>query len=134
MGISLYGDYNHLLNLCKSVFNVKPMFNYLLAQIESLMNDARTTYGVNPLIFIVIYVICVPIFYYSIFQTIRSLSRKDTTQVLVWSMVFLFSNVAPFLYVILFGHNIPWWVFIIIAILIAQAIISLFLRSSKSIK
>jgi membrane protein YdbS with pleckstrin-like domain len=46
-------------------------------------------------------------------------------EVMLWSAVFLASNVAPFLYVIFFGRNIPWWVYGIIAVLIGYAVFSL---------
>jgi hypothetical protein len=110
------------------------MIDYLLAQINSLMNTAKTTYGVDPIVFIIIYLLCVPIFYYSIIRTIRALARKQSTQILLWSMIFIFSTVAPFVYVIIFGHNIPWWVFVLIAILIGQAIVSLILRIKRKPK
>jgi len=33
--------------------------------------------------------------------------------------------VAPFLYVLLFGRNLPWWVYGILALLIGQGVFSL---------
>jgi hypothetical protein len=104
------------------------MIDYLLSQIRLLMDNARTKYGVDPVVFLVIYLACAPVFYYSIIRTIRALAKKNSAQLLVWSMVFLLSTVAPFVYVLIFGRNIPWWVYALLAVLIGQAVLSLILR------
>ena len=107
------------------------MVDYILSQINALSNNARETYGVNPVIFIVIYFICVPIFYYSLIRTLRAVARKLGNEILLWSAIFLGATVAPFLYVLLFGRNIPWWVYGIIFVLIGQGVLSLILKLKK---
>ena len=107
------------------------MIDFITTQIESIMNTARVIYNVDPIIFLVIYFICVPVFYFSLFKTIRSIAKKDTKSILLWSTVFLASCVAPFLYVMIFGRNIPWWVYMIIVILIGQSVYSVINRIKK---
>ena len=46
-------------------------------------------------------------------------------------MIFLLSTVGPYLYVLVAGRNIPWWVYIIIGLLLAQGIWSLVRRLRK---
>jgi hypothetical protein len=92
---------------------------------------ARDYYGINPIIFIAIYLICAPIFYYSLFRTIRAIARKKGKDILVWSAIFIGANIAPFIYVLLFGKNIPWWVFVMIVLLIGEGIISLTMKVSQ---
>jgi hypothetical protein len=41
---------------------------------------------------------------------------------MLWSAVFMVATVLPFLYVMLFGRNIPWWVYALIAALVAQGV------------
>ncbi len=89
------------------------------------MQTARDTYGVNPIIFLVLYLGCVPVWYYSLFRTIRAVARRNSSAIMLWSAVFLVSNVVPFVYVMLFGRNIPWWVYVLIAILIGLGLLSL---------
>ncbi len=101
------------------------MLQYLLAQIQSLMQTARDTYGVDPIIFLVLYFACVPVWYYSLFRTIRAVATRRGNAIMLWSAVFLASNVIPFVYVMLFGRNIPWWVYGLIAILIGMGSFSL---------
>ncbi|MBN1954422.1 MAG: hypothetical protein JW900_05150 [Anaerolineae bacterium] len=100
----------------------------ILSWIEGLMQTAREDYGVNPIVFLVIYLACVPVFYYSLFRTLRALARRRGRELLLWSAVFLGANAAPFLYVLLFGRNIPWWVYLVFAVLIGQGVLSLVLK------
>ena len=98
---------------------------YILSKIAALMQVARDDYAVNPIIFLVIYLISAPFFYYSLFRLIRALAKRLGKEVRLWSAVFLCANVAPFVYVLLFGRNLPWWVYGIIALLIGQGVFSL---------
>ena len=101
------------------------MIQYLISTIQGLMQTARETYGVDPVVFIVIYLACAPVWYFSLFRTLRALATKRMNEVMLWSAVFLGTTVAPFLYVLLFGHNIPWWVYALIAVLIGQGVFTL---------
>lgn len=101
------------------------MLQFLLSQLQSLMQTARETYGVNPIVFLVLYLGCTPFWYYSLFRTLRAAATRNTNTLMFWSAVFLAATVIPFVYVMAFGHNIPWWVYALIAVLIAQGIFSL---------
>lgn len=100
----------------------------VLGEIRHLMDAARTNYGVDPVVFIVIYILSVPFFYYSIFRMVRALARRKQNEIITWSMVFLAATAAPFLYVLFFGHGLPWWVYVVIALLIGQGVYSLVRR------
>ncbi len=100
----------------------------VLGFIRELMETARMRYGVDPVVFLVIYIASVPFFYYSIFRVVRGLARRRQNEVITWSMVFLGATVAPFLYVLVFGRNLPWWVYVLVALLIGQGIYSLVRR------
>ena len=98
------------------------MVQIVLSEIEKLMQTARDDYGVNPVIFLVIYLVSAPVFYYSLFRMVRALAQKVGREIMLWSAIFLGANIAPFLYVLVFGRNLPWWVYGIIALLIGQGI------------
>ena len=100
----------------------------ILLQIREMMQVARDNYRVDPVVFLVIYFAAVPFFYYSLFRMIRALAQKRGTQIMLWSSVFLAATVAPFLYVLFFGQNLPWWVYGIIALLIGQGVFSLVMK------
>jgi len=107
------------------------MLQYLLSSIQALMQTARDEYGVNPIVFIVIYLGCAPFWYISLFRTLRAAATKRTNELMLWSTIFLATSVAPFLYVLVFGHNLPWWVYVIIAALIGEGILTLVQKLRK---
>jgi hypothetical protein len=104
------------------------MIEYILSQINAIAKAAHDTYGVNPIIFVIIYLGCTPIFYYSLFQTIRAVAKRLGNKIMLWSAIFLCVTIAPYVYVLLFGKNIPWWVYGIIGLVVGQAVLSLILK------
>ena len=104
------------------------MFEYISSLADSVMKTARETYGVDPVVFLAIYIICGPIFYYSLFRTVSALGKRLWKAFMLWSMLFLFSTIAPFIYVIFSGRNIPWWVYGVISIIFLQSVYSLVMR------
>ena len=103
----------------------------VLGTVRELMHAARASYGVDPVAFLVIYLASVPFFYFSIFRMLRALARRQQQQIIVWSMVFLGSTAAPFIYVLFFGRNLPWWVYVVIGLLVGQGAFSLVRRLRK---
>jgi hypothetical protein len=103
-----------------------PLITFIVSKLHVLAKQAVFQYGVNPVIFLTIYLSGIPVFYYSLFRMMRAIAKKLEKDAWVWSMVFVCSIVAPFLYVLLFGRNLPWWVYGIIALLIGQGIFVLF--------
>ena len=101
------------------------MVQFVILKIEALMQAARDNYGVDPVVFLVIYLVSAPVFYYSLFRMIRALAKRLGKEIMLWSSIFLCANIAPFLYVLFFGRNLPWWVYGIIALLIGQGILFL---------
>ncbi|MDD5686906.1 MAG: hypothetical protein PHE88_03620 [Elusimicrobia bacterium] len=107
------------------------MIEYAISKTKEFMQAARDNYGVNPVIFLVIYLVCVPFFYYSLFRIFRSFAKRLMKEVMFWSTIFLCATVAPFLYVLFFGRNIPWWVYGIVVLIIGQAVLSLVLKLQR---
>jgi fatty acid desaturase len=103
----------------------------VLGWVRGIMESARASYDVDPIVFIVIYFCSVPFFYYSIYRMTRALAKKRGNEIMAWSMVFLAATAAPFIYVLLFGRNLPWWVYGVIALLIGQGVFSLVKRLRK---
>ena len=99
--------------------------------VRGVYTQARETYGVNPAVFLGIYLGCGPVFYYSLFRLVRSLARKSGREAGLWSAVFLAATAAPYLYVLVFGRNLPVWVYGILALLIGQGVWSLVRRLGR---
>ena len=104
----------------------------VIGWIQGVMQAARTGYAVDPVVFLVIYLVSVPFFYYSLFRMVRALARKVRGEITIWSMVFLAATAAPFVYVLFFGRNLPWWVYVVIALLIGQGVYSLVRRLTRN--
>lgn len=73
-------------------------------------------YGVNPLIFGVIYVGAIPFFTLSIAWLVRNLKQKKP--VLLPALLSGFFFISAYLYLIIAGRNVPFWVYIFIALLV----------------
>lgn len=97
----------------------------ILAWIHEQAAAARAQYSVNPWIFLGLMVACAPFFYYSIYRLVRAVAHKDKGRITLWSSVFLAATATPYLYVLLFGRNLPWYIYLILAALVAQGVYSL---------
>lgn len=90
------------------------MWDDLLAWLGSL----GESYGVDPLIYAILYVGCAPLFFGSLAWLIRSIRRRETLAGPAISTAVFFS--LPTLYVFVAGRNLPGWVY---ALLIGLAVI-----------
>lgn len=90
------------------------MWDDLVAWLGSLGED----YGVDPLIYAVLYVGAAPFFFGSLAWLVRNIRRRDQLVIPALCTAFFFS--LPTLYVFVAGRNLPGWVY---GLLIALAII-----------
>ena len=74
-------------------------------------------YGVNPLIFGVIYVGAIPFFSLSVIWLGYNFKRGVSIGLPAISATFFF--ISAYLYLIIAGENVPWWVYLIILILVS---------------
>jgi hypothetical protein len=101
------------------------MWNFVVSKVQEWVTAAREIYSVDPVIFVVLIVAMAPFFYYSIFRLVRALARKNSGEIPLWSAVFLAATAIPYLYVLIFGRNFPWWLYIVLGLLLAQGVYSL---------
>ncbi|GAB5408636.1 MAG: hypothetical protein BalsKO_10010 [Balneolaceae bacterium] len=79
-------------------------------------------YGVNPIVFGVIYVGAIPFFTLSIGWLVRNYKNKKPIILPVLSTGFFF--VSAYLYLIIAGKNVPFWVYLFIIVMIVVGGIS----------
>jgi len=105
----------------------------LIDYINNWLAHVRNNYGVNPLIFGAIYCAGIIPFWLSVYKIAAGLGRKNFKQVKIFAIVLAIVIIAPFTYVAVWGHNLPFWFWIIAGILIAYSIYSVFrkLRVSR---
>jgi len=79
-------------------------------------------YGVNPIVFGVIYVGAIPFFGMSIAWLIRNLKTKQSIVLPTLAAGFFF--VSAYLYLIVAGKNIPLWVYLFVAAMLVFGVVS----------
>ena len=94
----------------------------MLADINSWFLGLGTEYGVNPYIFGAIYVGAIPFFIASIAWLVRR-ARAGQSTVLPTLVAGLFF-VSAYIYLAIAGRNIPVWVWVFLAILVAYGAFS----------
>jgi len=89
-------------------------------------------YHVNPLIFGAIYVGAIPFFTISITWLVRNYRRNKSIVVPTLSAGFCF--ISAYLYLIIAGNNVPWWVYGVVVALVVMGAISTIKKVRKRIK
>ena len=79
-------------------------------------------YNVNPYIFGGIYVGAIPFFFLCLGWTIRKIRKKKSFALPLLLTGFFF--ISAYLYLIIVGKNIPFWVYFFIGLMIAYGIFS----------
>jgi ABC-type Co2+ transport system permease subunit len=73
-------------------------------------------YGVNPFIFGGIYIGAIPFFSLSIAWLIRNYRKGRSIILPAMSAMFFF--ISAYIYLIIVGNNVPWWVYGVVILLI----------------
>ena len=79
-------------------------------------------YGVNPIVFGSIYVGATPFFSLSIAWLVRNVKKRRPIILPILSTGFFF--LSAYLYLIIAGQNIPFWVYLLIAAFITLGVFS----------
>lgn len=79
------------------------------------LTSVADEYGVDPVVYGVIYVGAAPLFFASLAWLVRSIRRRGPIGLPLASTALFFS--APTLYVFLAGRNLPAWVYAILVLL-----------------
>ena len=89
-------------------------------------------YGVNPIIFGSIYVGAIPFFTLSVAWLVRNFRRGRSIVLPALSASFCF--ISAYLYLLVAGRNIPWWVYGVVAAMIVFGVYSTVAKIRKQVK
>ena len=89
-------------------------------------------YGVNPFIFGGICIGAIPFFSLSIAWLIRN--YRHGKSIVLPSMSAMFFFISAYIYLIIVGNNVPWWVYAIVVILIIYGAYSTYKKVRKQMK
>jgi len=103
----------------------------MFGKLQLWFTQIQANHGVNPIIFAVIYFAGVIPFWLAIYKIIAGLRNKNLFQVRTFGIILGIVIIAPFIYVALFGRNLPFWFWGIAALLIGYSAFSA-LRRIKS--
>jgi hypothetical protein len=95
---------------------------FVVEKLQAWIASTHETYGVHPMVFLVISMINAPFFYYTIFRLVKAIAKRDTAHLPLWATLFLVSVVVPYVYVLFWGRNLPWYVYAAIGLLVAQGV------------
>ncbi len=84
--------------------------------IQDWFMSLGTQYGVNPLIFGAIYIGAVPFFSLSIARLIQNYRKGRSIVLPALSAMFFF--ISAYIYLMFAGHNVPWWVYGVVVLLV----------------
>lgn len=115
-------SYNWGLNDQSDLGRHYSQFHLAVAWLRNWLLSLGPQHGVNPIIFASIYVGAIPFFTASVAWIIRNLRRRKPITLPVLCASFCF--VSAYLYLIIAGKNIPIWVYVFIAGMVAFGIYS----------
>ncbi len=99
--------------------------------IEYIYNLGKM-YGVNPFIFAGIYIGAIPFFFLSLGWFVRNYKKNYSVALPLISAGFFF--ISAYLYLLLFGHDVPPWVYGILVVLIIYGAYSSIMSTKKKIQ
>jgi hypothetical protein len=94
--------------------------------LASTMNEIREQYGVDPLIFLGLYVGMIPLYVASIYYTVRFYREGRG----IWLPLtgLMVSQFACYAYLFYAGHDLPLWIYLILVAIIASGLTRTFYR------
>ena len=98
------------------------MFEFVVAKVQAWIVSTRATYGVDPVVFLIISTVNAPFFYYAAFRLVKAAAKRDTAHLPLWATLFLAAVVVPYVYVLFWGHNLPWYVYVAMGLLVGQGV------------
>jgi hypothetical protein len=100
----------------------------LLHWLLRFVAEVKARYGVNPWIYVGMMVACTPPFYFFLFRTLRAFAKRDTHRGFLLLGVCVVIYFLPTFYIVIFGHDLPWWIWLVLGVLAAWGIYALLRR------
>jgi len=90
---------------------------WLIPRIVSWTANVQYRFGVNPVIFGILYFGTIPPYIYAWIRLARSIKRKNVVSIHKWATVVATIFILPYAYVFFFGRNLPVVVYIAASVL-----------------
>ncbi len=106
----------------------------ILRAISEWAENIRQTYNVSPYIFGILYLGAAPFFWFSLYKIINSIRKGQVEKIVPWGIVLGAAVLLPFIYVAIFGKNLPVWFWIVAVALVLYSVVSLLRNIRKKLK
>lgn len=97
------------------------------------MRGIEKTHGINPYIFAVLYAGGILPFWLCIYKLAKNFKEGRIDEAIKWALIFGFVIIVPFLYVALFGKNLPSWFWFTVAGILLLSVFSVVRKIKKKI-
>lgn len=92
------------------------MIDWAVRSVHHLWHQATAVYGVNPAVFVGLYLFSFLPFYYGVFRILRGAKRRSLNEAASGFAVNRFAWALPYLYVLVFGKNLPTLVTVLVLV------------------
>ena len=89
------------------------------------------TYGIDSRVFLIMTVVLTGPYYYSIYRLIRSVTSRVKKQFVFWGTSVLVLTIIPYVYILIWGHNLPWYIVAVIVFLALNGLYALIQKMRK---
>ncbi|MEQ9310296.1 MAG: hypothetical protein RLN90_12650 [Balneolaceae bacterium] len=96
------------------------------------INEMGVEHNVNPILFAILYIGSIPPYMGSMVWAVKNHRRKKGVVLPIISTLFFF--ILPALYVAIFGRNVAWWVYTIIAFMVVYGSYSVFKKLKSKLE
>lgn len=101
------------------------MFENLKIFVLQKLVELEIKHEINLWILLILMGICTIPYYYSLYQMIKSLRARDFQKIIFWGSLLLTLIIIPYLYVLIWGKNIPWYIYLAIVLLLVIIVFKL---------
>lgn len=100
----------------------------MIAYVQQWLAQIETNHGVNPYAFAAIYAAGIIPFWLALYKIAAGVKNNNTTQIKTFSFILGIVIIAPLTYVAFFGHNLPFWFWVIAVCVVGYTVFSVIKR------
>ena len=100
----------------------------MIAYVQQWLSQIETNHGVNPYVFAAIYAAGIIPFWLALYKIAAGVKDNNTIQIKTFSFILGIVIIVPFTYVAFFGHNLPFWFWVIAVCVVGYTVFSVIRR------
>ena len=89
---------------------------------SSFIDENKRTGGVAVIVFMIKPRRALPFLLFLLHRLVKSAAKRQMHHASLWDWIFLLAGTGPYMHVLFFGRNLPWWIFLIIGAIVIQRV------------